>query len=66
MARSVLLFIQESDKKIALEDIAKNIGLTFEELINEIETIVHSGTKVDIDYYLDDIMDPDFVNVLAQ
>ena len=49
--------IQNIDRKLSLNDIAhaKNIGLM--ELIDEIEAIVHSGTKLNIDYYLNEIMD---------
>jgi ATP-dependent DNA helicase RecQ len=53
--------IQAIDKKIALEDIAKMLGKKRPELINELETIVNSGTKLNIDYYLFNIMDEDLV-----
>ena len=47
--------IQSLDKKLSIEDIAKAKGLTSDELIKEIETIVESGTKLDLQYMLDDI-----------
>jgi ATP-dependent DNA helicase RecQ len=53
--------IQAIDKKIALEDIAKMLSKKRPELINELETIVNSGTKLNIDYYLFNIMDEDLV-----
>ena len=51
--------IQNIDKKIPLTDIAKGLGKTFNDLIDEIETIVHSGTRLDIRYYIDDEIDED-------
>jgi ATP-dependent DNA helicase RecQ len=51
--------IQSIDRKLPLEDVAKAKGLSLGDLINEIESIVHSGTKVNISYYLGDIMDDD-------
>ncbi|MDP3431598.1 MAG: hypothetical protein Q8T04_01345 [Bacteroidota bacterium] len=51
--------IQSIDRKISLDDIADSIGIDFKELISEIEVIVNSGTKINIDYYIDDIMDED-------
>lgn len=50
--------IQNIDRKISLEDIATAKNLTADELLTEIESIVDSGTKIDISYYLDEIMDP--------
>jgi ATP-dependent DNA helicase RecQ len=49
--------IQSIDRKLSLEDIANAKNLEFMELIDEIEAIVSSGTKLNIDYYLDEIMD---------
>jgi len=51
--------IQSTDRKLPLEDIAAAKGLDMENLISEMENIVYSGTKVDINYYLDDILDDD-------
>jgi ATP-dependent DNA helicase RecQ len=51
--------IQNIDKKLPLEDIAKAQSKTFEEILEEIEGIVHSGTRVNINYYIDEILDPD-------
>ncbi len=42
-----------------LEEIAHSKGLEFSELIDEIEAIVYSGTKININYYIDDIIDED-------
>jgi ATP-dependent DNA helicase RecQ len=49
--------IQNIDRKIDLEDIAAAEGLSFEELIKEMEAIVFSGTKLNIDYYIDQLLD---------
>lgn len=49
--------IQSIDRKLSIEDIASAKGLTVEDLITEIETIVESGTKINLNYYLDDIID---------
>lgn len=51
--------IQAIDRKISLEDIADAKGLEMNELLEEIESIVNSGTKLNIDYYIDDVMDQD-------
>ena len=49
--------IQSIDRKLSLEDIASAKGLNVDDLITEIETIVESGTKINLNYYLDDILD---------
>ena len=54
--------IQSIDRKIALDDIALAKGLDISELLDEIEAIVYSGTKINIDYFLEEIMDPDHVD----
>jgi ATP-dependent DNA helicase RecQ len=52
-----LYIIQNTDRKIPLEDIAKSKGLSFNELIEEMQGIVYSGTKINIDYCIDDLLD---------
>ena len=54
--------IQSIDRKIDLEEIAKAQGLDFDELLTEIEAIVYSCTKLNIDYYIDEVMDEDHVD----
>ena len=54
--------IQNIDRKIALDDIAAALGIDFDEMLNEVEAIVYSGTKLNIDYFLEDIMDDDHVD----
>lgn len=51
--------IQSIDRKMALEDIAAAKSISMSELITEIEAIVNSGTKINIDYYIDEILDDD-------
>ena len=51
--------IQSIDRKVALDDIALSKGMDFEELLEEVEAIVYSGTKLDITYFLSEIMDDD-------
>ncbi len=54
-----IFIIQSIDRKMDFEDIASTKSLDFDELLNEIEGIVNSGTKLDISYYLDSFMDDD-------
>ncbi len=51
--------IQNIDKKVPLEDIAKGQGMDYQELLDELEAIVFSGTQVDLHYYIDEIIDED-------
>ena len=53
--------IQKVDRKLDLEDIADGLGIEFEELLDEMEAIVYSGTKLDVSYYLEDVMDEDYM-----
>lgn len=54
--------IQSIDRQVALDDIANALGLDFDELLDELEAIVYSGTKLNIDYFLEDVMDEDHVD----
>ena len=54
-----LYIIQSVDRKLPLTDIAQAKGLAMEDFIKEMEAIVYSGTKLNIDYYLEDILDED-------
>lgn len=53
-----VFIIQSIDRKISLADIAYSKNINFDELLTEIESIVGSGTKIDINYYLDEFIDP--------
>ncbi len=50
------------DRRMLLDDIARALNLDFEDLLDEIDAIVYSGTKVNIDYFLEDVMDEDQVD----
>jgi ATP-dependent DNA helicase RecQ len=54
--------IQAIDRQIALDDIATAQGLEFDDLLDEVEAIVYSGTKLNIDYFLEEVMDEDHVD----
>ena len=54
-----LYIIQNTDRKLPLIDIAQSKGLEMEQLIKEMEVIIYSGTKLNIDYSLDDLLDED-------
>ena len=54
--------IQSIDRQVALDDIATAQGIDFDELLDEVEAIVYSGTKLNIDYFLEDVMDEDHVD----
>lgn len=56
-----VFIIQSTDKKIDLEDIAKAKNLTIDELLKEMESIVYQGTKINIDYYIEENIDEDLV-----
>ena len=65
MAKKSMLkvyIIQSIDRQMALDDIADAKGLDFGELLDEVEAIVYSGTKLNIDYFLDEVMDEDHVD----
>lgn len=51
--------IQNIDRKIGLEDIAKSKGITYDEILKEVEAIVNSGTKLNLNYFVDEILDED-------
>jgi len=54
-----LFIIQSVDRKISFDDIITSKGIKMDELINEMESIVYSGTKLDLSYCIDDILDED-------
>ena len=59
-----LYLIQNIDRKIPLEDIATSKAMNFNQLISEMETIVFSGTKLNINYYVNEVLDEDSQNEL--
>ena len=58
--------IQAIDRKVALDELAESKGLEFVDLLDEIEAIVYSGTKINIDYFLQEIMDEDHIDELFE
>ena len=57
-----VFIIQNTDKKIDLEDIAKAKHLSMDDLLSEMESIVYQGTKLNIDYYIEENFDEDIVD----
>ncbi|WP_075590433.1 DNA helicase RecQ [Labilibacter marinus] len=58
-SKNKIAIIQSIDRMIPLNDIAESRGLNLQELLVEIESIVYSGTRVNIDYFIDQVMDED-------
>ena len=54
--------IQAIDRRIALDELADSKGLEFSELLDNIESIVYSGTRINIDYFIDEVIDEDLQN----
>ncbi|MFV0470101.1 MAG: DNA helicase RecQ [Dysgonomonas sp.] len=53
--------VQAIDRKVALDDLAESKGIEFSELLTEVEAIVYSGTKINIDYFLEEVVDEDHI-----
>ena len=58
-SKQKIAIIQGIDRKIPLDVLASSKGLEFDELLDEIEAIVYSGTKININYFVNDAMDDD-------
>jgi ATP-dependent DNA helicase RecQ len=54
-----IFIIQSIDRKLSFEDIADSKGVTVHDVISEVEAIVNAGTRLNIDYYIDDVLDED-------
>ncbi len=65
-AKDKVAIINSIDRQVALDDIAVAKGLEFDELLDKIEAIVYSGTKINIDYFIEDVMDEDHVEDIYQ
>jgi len=61
-SKNKVAIIQSIDRKVDLEVLAKSKGLDFDEFLDELDAIVDSGTKLDINYYLNQIMDQDQID----
>ncbi len=53
--------VQAIDRKVALDDLAESKGMEFSELLDEVESIVFSGTKINIDYFIREVIDEDSI-----
>ncbi|MCQ2166170.1 MAG: DNA helicase RecQ [Bacteroidales bacterium] len=58
--------IQNVDRRIPLDDIARNMGMDMDQLLSELESIVYSGTRLDLNYYIEEELDPDVVDELYE
>ncbi len=58
-SKSKIFIIQQIDRKVDLEEIADNQKMSFDDLLEELEHICYAGTKIDISYYIDEIIDED-------
>jgi len=56
-SKTKIFIIQQVDRKVDLEEIAETTGLTFEDMLTEIENICYSGTKLNLNYYIDEVID---------
>ena len=65
-SKNKVRIIQSIDRKVDLEVLADSMGMELSELLDEIETIVNSGTKLDLSYYLKSIMDSDQIEDLTE
>ena len=61
-----VFIIQSVDRKMPLDDIANAKGLDMEELLSEIESIVYSGTKLNLDYYIEQTLDEDIIDEIYE
>jgi ATP-dependent DNA helicase RecQ len=57
-ARKIAI-IQAIDRRVAIDDLAERLGMSMEEMLEEIEAIVYSGTKLNIKYFIEEVVDPD-------
>jgi ATP-dependent DNA helicase RecQ len=57
-SKTKIFIIQQIDRKVDLEEIAETISLSFEDMLTEIENICYSGTKLNLSYYIDQVIDP--------
>lgn len=64
-SKQKIAIIQGIDRKIPLDELARSLDLEFEELMSEIEAIVYSGTKININYYINQEIDPDIVDEIS-
>ncbi len=56
-----ITIIQQIDRKVALDDMAEALGIDFFDLLSEVESIVYSGTRINISYFIDEVVDEDHI-----
>jgi ATP-dependent DNA helicase RecQ len=56
-SKAKIQIIQQIDRKVDLEEIAESIKLSFSDMLTEIENICYSGTKLNLNYYIDQVLD---------
>ena len=61
-----LKIVQCVDRKMPLDDIAKSLGIKFTDLLDEMEAIVYSGTRLNLDYYIEETMDDEQIDDIYQ
>ena len=61
-----ITIIRNIDRRISLDDIARNLGMDMDQLLSEMESIVYSGTRLDLNYYIEEELDPDVVDELYE
>ncbi len=56
-----IAIIQQIDRKVALDDVAEGLGIDFFDLLTEVESIVFSGTRINISYFIEEVVDEDHI-----
>src|SRR6478736_3233284 len=63
-SKAKIQIIQQIDRKIELDEIAETLKMSFQEMLSEIENICYSGTKLNLDYYIDEVLEEDKQQVI--
>jgi ATP-dependent DNA helicase RecQ len=63
-SKAKIQIIQQIDRKIELDEIAESLKMSFQEMLGEIENICYSGTKLNLDYYIDEVLENDKQEVI--
>ena len=58
--------VQAIDRQVALDDLAESKGIDFDEMLSEVEAIVYSGTRININYFLNEVLDPDVIDSIYE
>lgn len=65
-SKTKVAIIQGVDKKIPLEDIARSLSIPLDEVLEEVDMIIHSGTKLNLDYYVDEMVDESIQEIIEE